>query len=100
MIYTIESVIIEKFEIISSKNITTTRARDFYDLYMLYHLYKDKIDKDILREAIERTNKHRGSVKLVSQHKEMIGLFKIIGIKKTYGENASRIIPMQKTLIF
>ena len=100
MTYTIESVIAEKFETISSRNITTTRARDFYDLYMLYHLYKDKIDKDILREAIERTNKHRGSVKLVSQHKEMIGLFKIIGIKKTYGENASRIIPMQKTLIF
>jgi abortive infection protein abiGII len=93
MIYTIESVIVEKFEIISSKNITTTRARDFYDLYMLYHLYKDKVDKGILREAIERTNKHRDSVKLVSQHKEMIDLFKISGIKKTYGA-------MQKTLIF
>ena len=62
MTYTIESVIAEKFETISSRNITTTRARDFYDLYMLYHLYKDKIDKDILREAIERTSEHRGSV--------------------------------------
>ena len=93
MIYTIESVIVEKFEIISSKNITITRARDFYDLYMLYYLYKDKIDKGILKEAIERTNKHRDSVKLVSQHKEMIDLFKISGIKKTYGA-------MQKTLIF
>lgn len=48
MTYTIESVIAEKFEPISSRNITTTRARDFYDLYMLYHLYKDKIDKDTL----------------------------------------------------
>ena len=43
MIYTIESVIVEKFEIISSKNITTTRARDFYDLYMLYHIKLIKI---------------------------------------------------------
>ena len=51
MIYTIESVIVEKFEIISSKNITITRARDFYDLYMLYYLYKDKIDKGILKEV-------------------------------------------------
>ena len=52
MTYTIESVIAEKFETISSRNITTTRARDFYDLYMLYHLYKDKIDKKALLKYI------------------------------------------------
>ena len=49
--YTIETIIAEKFETISSRNITTTRARDFYDLYMLYNLYKSKIDKSILKEA-------------------------------------------------
>lgn len=53
MAYTIETILIEKFETISSRNITTTRVRDFYDLYMLYYLYKDKIDEEILRKAIE-----------------------------------------------
>lgn len=86
MTYTIESVIAEKFETISSRNIITTRARDFYDLYMLYYLYKDKIDKDILREAIERTSKHRGSVKSVGQYKEVVDLFKISGTTKALWE--------------
>ena len=100
MTYTIESVIAEKFETISSRNITTTRARDFYDLYMLYHLYKDKIDKDILREAIERTSEHRGSIKSVSQYKEVIDLFKISGTTKTLWEKYIKSNPYAKDIDF
>lgn len=100
MTYTIESVIAEKFETISSRNITTTRARDFYDLYMLYHLYKDKIDKDILREAIERTSEHRGSVKSVSQYKEVVDLFKISGTTKTLWEKYIKSNPYAKDIDF
>ena len=76
MTYTIETILAEKFETISSRNITTTRARDFYDLYMIYSIYKDKIDKDILRKAIERTSKYRGSFEIVLQHKEIVELFR------------------------
>ena len=100
MTYTIESVIAEKFETISSRNITTTRARDFYDLYMLYHLYKDKIDKDILREAIERTSEHRGSIKSVSQYKEVVDLFKISGTTKTLWEKYIKNNPYAKDIDF
>lgn len=100
MTYTIESVIAEKFETISSRNITTTRARDFYDLYMLYHLYKDKIDKDILREAIERTSEHRGSIKSVSQYKEVVDLFKISGTTKTLWEKYIKSNPYAKDIDF
>ena len=76
MTYTIETILAEKFETISSRNITTTRARDFYDLYMIYSIYKDKIDKDILRKAIERTSKYRGSFETALQYKEIVELFK------------------------
>ena len=100
MTYTIESVIAEKFETISSRNITTTRARDFYDLYMLYHLYKDKIEKDILREAIERTSEHRGSIKSVSQYKEVVDLFKISGTTKTLWEKYIKSNPYAKDIDF
>ncbi len=100
MTYTIESVIAEKFETISSRNITTTRARDFYDLYMLYYFYKDKIDKDILREAIERTSEHRGSVKSVGQYKEVVDLFKISGTTKTLGEKYIKNNPYAKDIDF
>ena len=76
MTYTIETILAEKFETISSRNITTTRARDFYDLYMIYSIYKYKIDKDILRKAIERTSKHRGSLETALQYKEIVELFR------------------------
>ena len=56
--------------------ITTTRARDFYDLYMIYSIYKDKINKDTLRKAIERTSKYRGSLEMALQYKEIVELFK------------------------
>lgn len=75
MTYTIETILAEKFETISSRNITTTRARDFYDLYMIYSIYKDKIDKGILRKAIERTSKYRGSFETALQYKEIVELF-------------------------
>ena len=73
--YTIETIIAEKFETISSRNITTTRARDFYDLYMLYNLYKSKIDRNVLKEAITLTSQHRNSFSLVLQYKEIVKLF-------------------------
>ena len=76
MAYTIETILAEKFETISSRNITTTRARDFYDLYMIYSIYKDKIDKGILRKAIERTSKYRGSFETALQYKEIVELFR------------------------
>ncbi len=100
MTYTIESVIAEKFETISSRNITTTRARDFYDLYMLYHLYKDKINEDILRKAIKRTSEHRGSVKSVSQYKEVVDLFKISGTTKNLWEKYIKSNPYAKDIDF
>lgn len=73
--YTIETIIAEKFETISSRNITTTRARDFYDLYMLYKPYKSKIDRNVLKEAIILTSQHRNSFSLVLQYKEIVKLF-------------------------
>ena len=76
MTYTIETILAEKFETISSRNITTTRARDFYDLCMIYSIFKDKIDKDILRKAIERTSKYRGSFETALQYKEIVELFR------------------------
>ena len=75
--YTIEIILAEKFETISSRNITTTRARDFYDLYMIYNMYNNKINQEILGEAIVKTARQRGSLKAIRQYKEIVELFKI-----------------------
>ena len=46
--------------------------RDFYDLYTLYKLKKDKIDYETLKEAIKRTSKKRESQELMNAYEEII----------------------------
>lgn len=57
--YPIETILAEKVESILSKNITTTRMKDFYDCYMLGKLYIDEIDIEDLIKAIKNTARTR-----------------------------------------
>jgi len=59
--YNRETIIAEKYETIIRRNIGTTRARDFYDLYMFFNLYQDEIDYNVLKTAVIRTSKKRES---------------------------------------
>ena len=72
MAYPLETILAEKYETIIRRNITTTRMRDFYDLYTLYKFKKDDIDYEILKEAIERTSKKRGSQERIKDYEEII----------------------------
>lgn len=71
MAYPLETILAEKYETIIRRNITTTRMRDFYDLYTLYKLKKDEIDYKVLKEAIERTSKKRESQEIMKDYKEI-----------------------------
>ena len=71
MAYTIETIIAEKFESIISKNITTTRAKDFYDLYMLINRHKSNINNKNLVKAIENTFNKRNTEFNIDSFKEI-----------------------------
>ena len=72
MAYNTETIIAEKYETIMRRNIGTSRARDFYDLYMFYNLYKDSINVEILKLAVTRTAKKRDSLETMSGWAEII----------------------------
>lgn len=72
MAYNIETIIAEKFETIIRRNIGTSRARDFYDLYMFYNIYGEMINPEILKLAVTRTAKKRNSLQNISEWKEII----------------------------
>ena len=72
MAYPLETILAEKYETIIRRNITTTRMRDFYDLYTLYKQKKDQINYEVLKEAIERTSNRRGSQVIMQDYKEII----------------------------
>ncbi|HFV2777733.1 TPA: nucleotidyl transferase AbiEii/AbiGii toxin family protein [Streptococcus agalactiae] len=59
--YNLETVLAEKLETIISRGIASTRPRDRYDLFTLYHLRKDEIELDVLRKALDNTVEKRDS---------------------------------------
>lgn len=62
MAYTMETILAEKYETIIRRNIGNTRARDFYDLHLLYRLYRQHADWDLLKKAVLATAKKRESI--------------------------------------
>ncbi|RFZ77611.1 nucleotidyl transferase AbiEii/AbiGii toxin family protein [Lacrimispora amygdalina] len=61
MAYTLETILAEKYETILRRNIGTTRARDFYDLHILFRQRHDEIRPDVLQQAVRHTAEKRGS---------------------------------------
>jgi hypothetical protein len=59
--YNLETVIAEKIETILSRGTTTTRMRDYYDIHILMILHEKEIDKNILKDAFNKTSRHRSS---------------------------------------
>lgn len=72
MAYTLETILAEKYETIIRRNIATTRARDFYDLYTLFRLYRDDVRASILKEAILHTAEKRDSLDDMKDWKDII----------------------------
>ena len=70
--YPIETILAEKYESAIKRNISTTRMRDFYDLYSLYHLRKEEIDFDVLKQAILSTARKRDSISFIREANEII----------------------------
>ena len=70
--YPIETILSEKYESIIKRNISTTRMRDFYDLYNLYYLRKEDIDFKILKQAILSTARKRDSIAFLQEAYEII----------------------------
>ena len=70
--YSLETLIAEKYETIIKRNITTTRLRDFYDIYMIFKLKNDKINVNNLKQAILETAKNRNSTEEILESKEIL----------------------------
>ena len=69
--YNLETVLAEKLETIIRRTTTNTRMRDFYDLYILKHSYKDELSSKILHDALEATSYRRGSEQYLNQANEV-----------------------------
>ena len=87
MSYTPETLLAEKIQTILSRGITTTRLRDFYDVYEIVYENKVAIDKAVLVEAFSATCIMRGTtfnsaqieniIKSISEDKGLSNLWEL-----------------------
>ena len=70
--YTQETILAEKYETIIRRNVGNTRARDFYDLHLLYRLYQENADWNLLKQAILATAKKRESISILQDTERIL----------------------------
>ena len=85
--YNMETVIADKFETIISRNIDTTRARDFYDIYILWTTQQKNFDKKSLKQAIIKKFEYRGSVDKLNNIDEIVEVIKESEALKEHWKN-------------
>ena len=60
--YNLETILAEKIETILRRSVLNTRPRDFYDVYILTKSYRQVIDYDLLKTALNATAQKRTSL--------------------------------------
>ena len=98
MAYTVETVIAEKFNSIISRNITSTRAKDFYDVYMLMN--ENNINNENLIRAIKNTFNNRNTEYNINKFKEIIELLKESNSLKQVYSNYQNKLEYTKNVSF
>ena len=70
--YNLNTILAEKVESILVRNVANTRARDFYDVYIILTTRPYDIDKSELLKAIEQKAKERGTEEVFVNHQKFL----------------------------
>ena len=85
--YNMETVIADKFETIISRNVETTRARDFYDIYILWSTQQQNFNKELLGQAILKKFEYRSSMNKLNNIDEIMEVIKDSEALKEHWKN-------------
>lgn len=72
--YPIETVLAEKIQTVLYRATLNTRARDYYDIHMLYLLKKDEINWKILNDSLRATMNKRETSSLLDEYSSTLTL--------------------------
>lgn len=97
MSYNLETVLAEKFETIITRSTTTTRMRDFYDIYILTttQIFDSETFKVALKKTVEKRSTAKqmtdivGVIKIVANSPTMVDLWQRYQKKNTYAADVS-----------
>ena len=74
--YNIETILAEKIQTVYQRGVFNSRSKDFYDIYILYHLKKEEIDFERLEKACQNTFKHRSIIFNIDSILEVLNTLK------------------------
>lgn len=98
--YNLETVLAEKIETVLSRSTANTRPRDFYDIHIIHVLRGTECDKDILRQALERTTQKRGSSQVIQNFMDIIEEIKTSHQMQTHWEKYQKNFDYAKDISF
>lgn len=70
--YNVNTILAEKIETVLARNVSNTRARDFYDIYILLTTRSADINKDELRQAIIKKSEERNSTVYIENYQKYL----------------------------
>ncbi|MCL2537286.1 MAG: nucleotidyl transferase AbiEii/AbiGii toxin family protein [Coriobacteriia bacterium] len=70
--YNLNTILAEKIESILARNVANTRARDYYDAYILLTTRQEEIDSEELLDAIKRKAEERGTLRYIEQYEKYL----------------------------
>ena len=70
--YNLETILAEKLETVISRSDQNTRPRDYYDIFILYRLWKNNVNMHNLQCALKATGEKRGNVNLLTEYKRIM----------------------------
>jgi hypothetical protein len=104
--YPLELVAAEKLETILSRMTANTRARDYYDVYVLDHLDGEKLDGELLHGALVTTTTRRNTasilekpdkaVAIITSDRELVRLWNSYVKKNSFAQKVDIRLPMAK----
>lgn len=85
--YNLETVFGEKLETVIARSTANTRMRDFYDIHILFTLYKKEIDQKVLADALRATSLKRGSLSLLDNAEGVLNALEDDNITQSLWDN-------------
>lgn len=70
--YNLETILAEKLQTVLTRGVLNTRMRDFYDIYILSLLYSNRINKDVLNEALINTCEKRNTISVINDNNQIL----------------------------
>ena len=93
MAYNLYTILAEKIETVLTRNVTNTRGRDFYDIYILLSMHKEALSKPELLHALRVKAEERNSVSDIENHgkhlRDIAASPEIAKIWEAYGKSYS-----------